>query len=178
MPEHNLANNSSDSQAAVPFALRVGNVIKNVLLLASVVLSFSLQAQQPTYHASAISYSTEGPFEDVKENLILAIEGQGAVISYTAHSSDMLNRTAIALEIKEKIYDQAEVILFCKAELSHKMLRADPHSLVLCPYPISIYTLSKEPSKVYISIRKPPKAPKEYQLVHQLLTEIILESID
>jgi len=154
------------------------SLTRNVLWLLLAIFSQALQAQEPTYHPASISYSTEGTFEDVKEDLILAIEGRGAVVSYTAHSSDMLNRTAIVLEIEEKIYANAEIILFCKAELSHKMVKADPHSLVLCPYPISIYTLSKQPEKVYITIRKPPDEPKEYQLVHQLLTEIILETID
>ncbi len=141
-------------------------------------ISFSIQAQQPVYHAASISYSIEGTFEDVKEDLILAIEEQGAVVSYAAHSSAMLNRTAITLNIENKIYNNAEVVLFCKAELSHNMVQADPHSLVLCPYPISIYTLSVEPNKVYLTIRKPPSELKEYGLVQQLLTKIILSTID
>ena len=104
----------------------------------------------------------------------MAIEAQGAVISYTAHSSDMLNRTAITLEIKEKIYKKQRPF-FCKAELSHKMVQADPHNLVLCPYPISIYTFLSAAEIVYITITKPPNKPKEYGAVHRLLTKIILK---
>ncbi|MCF6194940.1 MAG: DUF302 domain-containing protein [Kangiellaceae bacterium] len=153
-------------------------IAKTCTILFFLSVIFACQSTQPNYHASSISYATEGKFEDVKEDLIMSIEAQGAVISYTAHSSAMLNRTAITLEMENQIYDKAEIVLFCKAELSHKMVQADPHSLVLCPYPISIYTLSNEPETVYITIRKPPREPKEYGAVHLLLTKIILEAIE
>jgi len=156
-------------------ASRTARIFSIIVLL---IVSFACQSTQPTHHGSSISYSTEGEYEDVKEDLIMSIEAQGAVVSYTAHSSAMLNRTAITLEIAEQIYDKAEIVLFCKAELSHRMVQADPHSLVLCPYPISIYTLSNEPGTVYITIRKPPSEPKEYGAVHRLLTKIIVDAIE
>jgi len=162
------------SQLLIPM-FRIAKTSTILLLL---IASFACQSTQPTYQGSSISYSTEGEFEDVKEDLIMAIEAQGAVVSYTAHSSAMLSRTAITLEIEQQVYDKAEIVLFCKAELSHKMVQADPHSLVLCPYPISIYTLSNAPKTVYITIRKPPNKPKEYGAVHQLLTKIILDTIE
>jgi len=161
-------------------AVRANNFLIRRTILSIIMLATSVcaQANQPSYHGSSISYSVKGDFEDVKENLVMAIEAEGAVISYTAHSSEMLNRTAITLEIEEVIYGKAEILLFCKAELSHKMVQADPHSLVLCPYPISIYTLLSAPDIVYLTIRKPANQPKEYGAVHQLLTKIILEAID
>lgn len=162
------------SQLAAP----VSNITKTGSIIFLLIVSFACQSTQPSYHSSSISYSTEGEFEDVKEDLIRSIEAQGAVVSYTAHSSAMLNRTALTLEIEKQIYDKAEIVLFCKAELSHKMVQADPHSLVLCPYPISIYTLSNAPETVYITIRKPPSEPKEYAAVHRLLTKIILDAIE
>ena len=162
------------SQLLIPMC-RIAKTSSIIFLL---LASFACQSTQPTYHASSISYSTEGEYEDVKEDLIMSIEAQGAVVSYTAHSSAMLSRTAITLEIEQQVYDKAEIVLFCKAELSHKMVQADPHSLVLCPYPISIYTLSNAPETVYITIRKPPSKPKEYSAVHRLLTKIIVDAIE
>lgn len=135
-------------------------------------------AQEPVIHPTSISYYVDQPFDEAKENLVMAIEDKGAVISYTAHSSAMLNRTAITLEIDQDIYEKAEILLFCKAELSHEMVRADPHSLVLCPYPISLYSLKGKPNRTYLTIRKPPQALKEYQAVHTLLTSIILDVVE
>ncbi len=127
---------------------------------------------------SAWLYSTQGEFDEVKESLIFAIQDQGAVVSYTAHASDMLARTGKALGITENVYDKAEVVLFCKAEISHKLVAADPHTLVLCPYPIAIYTLAAEPGTVYLSIRKPLQSLMEYQAIQGFLEKIIVQALE
>jgi uncharacterized protein (DUF302 family) len=150
--------------------------------LISLLLLFSLstvadEAVKPMATAVALVYKVEGIYSEVKEDLIRAIEAQGAVVSYTAHADKMLKRTGQSLGIKVAVYDQAEVLLFCKAEISHKLVKADPHSLILCPYPIAIYTLTGEPNKVYLSISKPPSNVGEYQGVHRLLQTIITELI-
>ncbi len=140
--------------------------------------SLVLAQNKAEIHAATLSFSVEGEFDQVKEDLVMAIESQGAVISYVAHSSDMLNRTAPALGITQPVYHKAEIILFCKAEISHKMLRSDPHSLALCPYPIAIYSLAENPNIVYLSVRKPPTDFKGYGPIHQLLLKIIAETIE
>ena len=127
---------------------------------------------------SAWIYSTQGEFEDVKESLVFAIQEQGAVVSYTAHASDMLARTGKALGITQAVYSKAEVVLFCKAEISHKLVEADPHTLVLCPYPIAIYTLTTEPGTVYLSIRKPLQNLIEYQAIQEFLEKIISQTLE
>jgi uncharacterized protein (DUF302 family) len=123
-------------------------------------------------------YSVTGNFKDVKEDLVRAIEAQGAVVSYAAHASAMLDRTAVTLGVKEKVYLDAEVILFCKAEIAHELVQARPHSLVLCPYPVAIYTLAADPQTVYLSIRKPPQGMPEYQAVQDFLLTIIDETTE
>lgn len=133
---------------------------------------------KPMINQASWTYSVKGDFDEVRDDLVMAIESQGAVVSYVAHSSDMLNRTAITLEIDKKVYHKAEIILFCKAEISHKMVQADPHSLVLCPYPISIYSLTESPNLVHLTIRKPPSGLPEYKAVQQLLIKIISEAIE
>lgn len=150
-----------------------------VLLVSGCVSTINHTQQQPYKQTSAsVTYQVDGEFEDVKENLVMAIENKGAVISYTAHSSEMLNRTAITLNINKTIYQDAEIILFCKAELSHKMVQDDPHNLVLCPYPIAIYTLKNAPDVVYLSIHTSPYGLSSYEPVYRLLVEIINETIE
>lgn len=159
------------------------------LFFSSIIVSFTVQLYsfnaraadntiQPMINQASWTYSVEGDFEEVRDDLVMAIENQGAVVSYIAHSSEMLNRTAITLEIEKKVYHKAEIILFCKAEISHKMVQADPHSLVLCPYPISIYSLTESPDLIHLTIRKPPSGLAEYKAVQQFLEKVIAETIE
>jgi len=144
-------------------------------IVSPILLAADIKAQS---HAATLTFSIEGEFDQVKEDLVMAIESQGAVISYIAHSSAMLNRTAPALGISRPVYHKAEIVLFCKAEISHAMLREDPHSLALCPYPIAIYLLYEKPNTIYLSVRKPPTNFKGYTEIHQLLLKIIAETIE
>ena len=34
-------------------------------------------------------------------------------------------------------------------------MEADPHNILHCPYAIAVYTLPKQPGRVYVSYRKP-----------------------
>ena len=140
-------------------------------------------SQQPESHSSANSssyvktYSTESSFDDAKDDLLMAIEGHGLVVSYTSHAQEMLDRTADVAGVTTPIYDHAEIILFCKADLSHKLVAANPHNIVLCPYAIAIYTLHKKPETVYLSFREPEASEATTKPIRQLLVEIIEEII-
>jgi len=163
------------------FKTKLFRIIQGLLVIFfCYIASYSLSAEEikAENHTATLTYSVKGEFDQVKEDLVMAIQSQGAVISYVAHSSDMLNRTAPALGITRPVYLKAEIVLFCKAETSHAMLKADPHSLALCPYPIAIYSLYEKPDIVYLSVRKPPKDFKEYAAIHQLLLKIIAETIE
>ena len=145
------------------------------LFLSITVLPFSGFAApiKPRITATSWVYSVAGEFADVKEDLVRAIETQGAVVSYVAHADKMLKRTAAAVKVKNTVYQNAEVVLFCKTEIAHKLLQADPHALTLCPYPIGIYTLTGKPGLVFLSINKPPKDLTSYQPVLDILLVII-----
>ena len=122
-------------------------------------------------------FSTEAEFEDAKSDLIFAIEGQGLVISYTSHAQEMLDRTADVVGAKTPVYGNAEIILFCKSDLSHYLVQANPHNLVLCPYAIAIYTVYGEPETTYLSFREPPSDEPATKEIRQLLEDIIEEVI-
>ena len=122
-------------------------------------------------------FSTESSFEDAKEDLLSSIVDNGLVVSYTSHAKAMLDRTAEVAGNKASVYDNAEIILFCKANLSHELLAADPHNIVLCPYAIAIYVLHTEPERVYLSFREQDESQAVTKPISELLTSIIADVI-
>lgn len=149
-------------------------------LLCLSVLSTAVSAQslpEAKTSGAALVYSTEGDYHNVKSDLVDAIESQGLVISYIANAANMLERTAEAVGALTRAYDNAETLLFCKADLTYQLTIANPHNLVLCPYSISIYTLANKPQRVYLSIRRPDLQVAEYASIHSLLEAIIAETL-
>ena len=97
----------------------------------------------------------KGEFEDIRERVVTAIENRGLVLNYTAHIGNMLERTGKDLGKTQQIYNKAELFEFCSAAVSRSTMEADPHNIVHCPYAIAVYTLPKQPGRVYVSYRKP-----------------------
>lgn len=95
-----------------------------------------------------------GGFEEIKEAIVTAIENRGLVINYTSHMADMLKRTGSDLGSDRVIYDRAEIVEFCSAGLSRRMMEADPHNIVLCPFALAIYQLPGE-RKTWVAFRRP-----------------------
>ena len=120
--------------------------------------------------------SVNGEFEDIRERVVFAIEGQGLVLNYTAHISDMLDRTGKDVGSARRIYRQAQVLEFCSAGASRRAMEASPHNIAYCPYAIAVYTLPEEPGKVYVTYRKPP-ASAALQPVSELLATIVREAL-
>ena len=146
-------------------------------LLPNLVLAENIDAQfKPLKTGGAWVYSVESEFDDVKDSLVDAIESRGMVISYVSHAEAMLARTASTIGGKV-IYSDAEVLLFCKANLAHRLVEANPHNLVLCPYAMSVYALADEPARIYVGIRAPQTKVAEYQAVHDLLVGVIVEAL-
>ncbi len=148
------------------------------LLLASLTGQASDAPPMPKTIGAAWVYSVEGDFHDVKSDLVDAIKSRGIVLSYVAHAASMLQRTAAAVGAIGKAYDNADILLFCKADLTYQLTIKNPHNIALCPYSISIYTLPTDWEHVYLSIRAPNPAVPEYAPVQALLEEIIAETMD
>lgn len=85
----------------------------------------------------------------------MAIENRGLVINYTSHIADMLARTGADIGATRQIFAKAEIIEFCSAKLSRKMMELDLHNIVLCPFAISIYTLPGEKNTTWVAYRLP-----------------------
>jgi hypothetical protein len=123
-------------------------------------------------------YPAKGDYLEVRADLVDAIESRGLVVSYIAHTANMLQRTADAVGAIEQTYDYGDTLLFCSAELTHKLTAANPHHMPLCPYSISAYALAGEPGIVYLAIRAPVKGVPAYDAIHELLEGIIYDTVN
>ncbi len=101
-----------------------------------------------------VSYGTEESFEDVMDNIKMAIENRGMYINNVMHMSEMLERTGKDLGFDKQIYLKADSIEFCSAVLSRKMTAEDPRRIINCPFIVSVYVLPAEPAKTYIAHRR------------------------
>lgn len=137
---------------------------------AATVLAFVL-AGQMALAQDATTYAFNGSFEDATFSVESAILDRGLVIDYRSHVGEMLNRTGADVGSDAKIYDQADVFLFCSAVLSRKVMEADPLNIAHCPYGIFVTDRAGE---VAIGYRHLPEGAM--QEVQSLLDAIAREA--
>jgi len=129
----------------------------------------------------AVVFKAHGTYQEVRDQVQSAIEGKGLKINATHKIAEMLERTGKDLGASKQIYENAEQFDFCSAEISRKMMEADPNAITMCPYLISVYKLPKD-NHVYIAYRK-PAATKNLALkkvlveVDKMLTDIIKDAM-
>jgi len=70
-----------------------------------------------------VTYTKQAKFEDVRDDLKMAIEGKGLVIDYQSHLNSMLERTGKDVGSAQKLFVDAQAFVFCSASLSRKMMR-------------------------------------------------------
>jgi uncharacterized protein (DUF302 family) len=102
-----------------------------------------------------VVYSKRAKFEDVRDDLKLAIEAKGLVIDYQSFVNRMLERTGKDVGSARKLYVDAQAFVFCSAALSRKTMEADPANASFCPYSIMVYTAVQDPGTVRVSYRRP-----------------------
>jgi uncharacterized protein (DUF302 family) len=102
-----------------------------------------------------VRYSKAAKFEDVLEDLKLAIEGKGLVIDYESFVNRMLERTGKDVGSARKLYADARAFVFCSAALSRKTMEADPANASFCPYSIMVYATAQQPGTVHVSYKRP-----------------------
>jgi uncharacterized protein (DUF302 family) len=116
--------------------------------------------------------TVEGAFEDVKDSVRLAIEGQGLVVKGVSDVAQMLDRTGTDVGSTRKVFGQGEVFEFCSAKVSRQMAESESASLVMCPFTIAIYTVPDKPGKVFLAYRRPPDGAT-FQPAEDLLKRIV-----
>lgn len=151
------------------------------IILAAAVAALALSAPGHAAEAPIVVHSGKAQFDDVKSGVVFAIENRGLVINTTAHVGEMLERTGKDLGAANKVFLKADVLEFCSATLSRKMMEADPHSIVFCPYAIAVYQLPGEPGTTYVSYRRPAagatRSAAALKDVEKLLADIVKEAL-
>lgn len=99
-------------------------------------------------------YKSSEAYDDVRENLEMAITDRGMLITSTLHISDMLERTAADTGLDKKLYEKAESLEFCSILMSYKMSLAHPANMATCPLTISIYQAAGDPAHTYVAYRR------------------------
>jgi uncharacterized protein (DUF302 family) len=140
-------------------------------ILAALVLTIA-PATMSLADDGSTTYPFDGSFEDATFGIESAILDKGLVIDYVSHVGEMLNRTGADVGSDVKLFEAADVFLFCSAVLSRKMMEADPMNIAHCPY--GIFVADRE-GQVVVGYRNYPEGPM--QEVQALLDEIVQEAV-
>ena len=118
------------------------------------------------------TYDFDGSFDDATFAVESAIVGAGLVIDYVSHTGEMLARTGADVGSDVKLFDGADIFLFCSAVLSRKVMEADPANIAHCPY--GIFVTERE-GKVQVGYRNYPEGAM--QEVQALLDSLAREAV-
>jgi len=130
--------------------------MRKLLFLFAIALSPVLSGCNPaTNEGTVVRYSKEAKWEDVRDDLKIAIANKGLRIEYTSHIHNMLERTKKDVGGKKDIFANAETFVFCSAVISRHTMEADPNNIAFCPYAIAVYTTHDNPKMVSVSFRRP-----------------------
>jgi uncharacterized protein (DUF302 family) len=102
-----------------------------------------------------VAYSRQAKFEDVSEDLKLAIEGKGLVVDHVSYVGRMLERTGRDVGSGRRLFVDAQAFQFCSAVLSRATMEADASNVAFCPYTITVYETVEQPGRVFVSYRRP-----------------------
>ena len=138
-----------------------------VLCLAPVIV----QAQ------SVARFSTQGDFDSMKDEVLLAIQSRGLVVDHTSYIGNMLDRTAKDVGASKRVYIKAEAIQFCSAVVSRRTMEADPANIAFCPYVIALYVRPDEPGTVHAVFRRISGAGSDASRVSLREVDALLEAI-
>jgi len=156
------------------------SVITTFLLISPIIVAGESNNVVVKETDTYVEYKINGFYEDIRDDVELAITGTGIKINTIAHTGDMLIRTGKDLGAKKIIYKHAEAFEFCSATVSRTSMEADPRNFIFCPYIIYVYQLSKDKEIVYVSYRRPSygaskKSDEALKGIEKLLKTIIAE---
>jgi uncharacterized protein (DUF302 family) len=120
----------------------------------------------------ATTYPFKGSFEDATFAVESAIVGRGLVIDYVSHTGEMLTRTGADVGSTVELFKEADIFLFCSAQISREVMEVDAMNIAFCPYGIFVADRAGE---IMIGYRNYPAG--EMQKVQVLLDEIVQEAL-
>ncbi len=101
-----------------------------------------------------VIYKSRLSFEQVMQDLEMAIADKGFHINKIMHLDRMWERTTKDTDNAKATYAQAKSIEFCSTLLSRRMTAENPQRIVNCPFILSVYVLPSEPETTYIAHRR------------------------
>lgn len=141
-----------------------------IRILTAATLALTATTAQAEEFAKTFVY--DGSFEDATFFVEDAIISEGLVIDHVSHTGEMLERTGKDLGATVKIFDGADIFLFCSATISREVMEADPANVAFCPY--SIFVTNRD-GEVRIGYRTYPDGPMDK--VEALLDGIVKEAL-
>lgn len=149
--------------------------MRNVIALCLALLAAPVLAQDTGTAAGqgqeVVTYTYDGSFDDATFGLESAITNKGLVIDYVSRVGDMLSRTGGDVGSDVKLFEKADVFLFCSAVTSRSVMEADWKNIAYCPY--GVFVADRE-GEVVIGYRTYPDGPM--QEVQSLLDEVAREA--
>jgi len=155
-----------------------------LLALLAVLLSSAAQAN-PKHGYKTLT--TQGVFEDVRDDLKDAIINRGFVVDFVGYFNKMLLRTSkvansVTADGVKSPYKNAQYMQFCAAKLTHEAISADPRNIANCPYVVFVYELGYAPGKITVGYRLPALGPtrtskRVAKKIEALLDGIIAEAV-
>lgn len=142
--------------------------MKQTVLTITLGLASSIaQAEAP------IVVPFDGSFDDATFAVESAIVGRGLVIDYVSHVGDMLNRTGTDVGSEAKLFEAADIFIFCSAVVSREVMEADPMNIAHCPYGIFV---AERAGEVMVGYRDYPDGAMAK--VEDLLQGIVAEAVE
>ncbi|WP_108483486.1 DUF302 domain-containing protein [Oceaniglobus ichthyenteri] len=133
---------------------------------------FALAAGPGIASDQAVTHPFAGSFDDATFAVENAIVGRGLVIDYVSHTGEMLNRTGEDVGSTKELFEEADIFLFCSAQISRLVMEADPMNIAHCPYGIFV---ADQAGEVMIGYRTYPEGPM--QEVQSLLEGIVQDAL-
>jgi uncharacterized protein (DUF302 family) len=130
-------------------------------------------AAAPALAEAPVTHSFDGSYGDAIFALENALVNEGLVVDHVSHVGEMLARTGEDVGSDVTIFDAAQVLQFCSAQLSREVMEADPLNIQHCPY--GIFVMDRD-GAVTIGYRAYPEGPM--QKVEALLERIVTEALE
>lgn len=131
---------------------RILRDLSRALALCTLLLAPSVLRAEAS--GDLVTKEVAGTYEDVRAQLVFAIEERGLNVTNVADIGQMLERTGKDFGVATPVYRHASVVQFCSARLSHGASGADPRSIALCPISIAVYELTAAPERVQMVYRR------------------------
>jgi len=157
--------------------------MKKLLIPAVGLMVWLTGCTPPPGEGTVVRYSKEAKWEDVRDDVKIAITNKGLVVDHISHIANMLDRTKKDVGGKKDIYENAETYIFCSAVISRQTMEADAHNIAFCPYAIAVYTTKDDPKTVHLTYRRPVRtdgsqaAKDSLKAVEKLLDGIAHEGL-